>query len=57
MFINLLPKLTNLLKKDSSKYSSRMAIILGKYVQFIIFFDINGNFLFHGKLKKVSLGF
>ena len=54
--INLLPKLTNLLKQDSSKCSSHMAIILQKYVQFYLFFHIMGIFLFLGKPEKGQVG-
>ena len=57
LFIKLLLKLTDLLKQDSSKRSLHRAIILVKYVQFILFFHILVIFLFLSKLKKVKLGF
>ena len=57
LFINLLLKLTNLLKQDPSKCSSHRVIILGKYEQAILFFHIIAILPFLGKLKKVKLDF
>ena len=54
--INLLPKLANLLKQDSSKCSLHRAVILGEYVRFYLFLHIMAIFLFLGKLKKGQVG-
>ena len=53
---NLLPKLANLLKQDSSKCSLHRAVILGEYVRFYLFLHIMAIFLFLGKLKKGQVG-
>ena len=57
VFINFLRKLADLLRQDFPWCSLHRAIILGKSVQFILFFHILAIFLFLGKLKKVKLGF
>ena len=57
LFINLPLKATDLFKQNSSKISLHKTIILGKSVQFILFFHILIIFLFLSKLKKVKLRF
>ena len=64
--INLPPKSSDLLKQDSSNFSSHRAIFLVKSERLFMFFRIFPNFpyfgdfyvsWFLGKLEKVKLGF